>query len=552
MNANARVRGKKDSGLALPAEHELIGSLIGRPEKLAEVDFLAREDFLEGLNWDIYQTIQRLRAAGEEVNLLTIGEALDFNAEQYGYLAVLVKDFGIYSDNFRYRAVVMRKYATARACQAAAKAGDWQRIVQLQQAYERLTHTTPKTLTARELLAMEFPPLRWLVEGVLPEGVSLLVSPPKVGKTRLATQLAIAVASGGYALNHPDTTCRPTEVLYLILESGNRRAQKDLKQLGGDAPHMVDRLHVAADWRRLSAGGSTDLEQWLDAHPAVKLVVIDTLAAVRNAGHGGSGFLYSEDYLVGSTVKGIADRRGVSVVMIHHSRKADAEDVLDTVSGSTGVTGSVDHILVIKRQRLEEDGTLTLISRDFEDRELALRYQSGLWTYLGPADEVSRHDPDWKGDGQSDARREILARLREKPSTPVELAQELGKNRSSVRYLLMKLAEEGMVAKKHDDRYMVVAPVGVEPVGAVGAVWDTNTQPKFSSKPLYLQADEFRNQQVDLYSGMQKMPPNTPNRPNTPNTPNTPNSHHDQPDAVGTLAPGATWNSAAGRWEENP
>lgn len=449
---------KAKNDLTFPAELELVGSLIGRPEKLAEVDFLTSADFISPRNFAIYQAIQRLHANREEVSILAISAELGFTGDEYSHLALLVRDYGFYSDNFRYRAVLMRKYATDRACQAAAKTGDWARIVQLRQEHEQLAHLPPKTMTARELLAMEFPPLRWWAEGVLPEGVTLLVSPPKVGKTRLATQLTIAVVSGGYALNHPDTTCRPTEVLYLILESGNRRAQKDLKQLGGDAPPVVDRLHVAADWRRLSEGGAADLERWLDAHPAVKLVVIDTLAAVRNAGHGGSGFLYSEDYLVGSTIKRIADQRGVSVVLIHHSRKADAEDVLDTVSGSTGVTGSVDHILVIKRQRLEQDGTLTLISRDFEDRELALRYQSGLWSLLGATGEVIRQDPDWKGDGQSDARREILALLRREPMTPAELAEVLGKNRSTVRNLLVKMVEAGLVDRRMDGAYTVFDP----------------------------------------------------------------------------------------------
>lgn len=470
-----RAKTKTGDGLALPAERELLGSLLNQPEKLREVDFLVREDFLEARNYAIYQAIRRLHLAGEEVTVLAVGEATDATVDQYGYLAVLAKDYGIYSSNFRYRALVMRQYATDRACQAAAKVGDWASIVQLRQELDRLKHRPPLTLTARELLAMEFPPLRWIVEGVLPEGVSLLVSPPKVGKTRLATQLAIAIASGGYALNHQATVCQTMDVLYLILESGNRRAQKDLRQLGGDAPHMGDRLHVAADWRRLSAGGAADLEQWLDAHPTVKLVIIDTLAAVRNAGHGGSGFLYSEDYLVGATIKSLADKRGVSVVLIHHSRKGDAEDVLETVSGSTGVTGSVDHILVIKRRRLEPDGTLTLISRDFEDRELALRYQSGLWTLLGPADEAAAQNPDWKGDGQSDERREILALLREEPMTPKDLAEELGKNRVAVRRLLIKMAEAGKVGKRMDGKYSVITEavhdaVTDTPVTAVTAV----------------------------------------------------------------------------------
>ena len=147
------------------------------------------------------------------------------------------------------------------------------------------------------------------------------------------------------------------------------------------------------------------------------------------------------------------------MVLIHHSRKAGAEDVLDTVSGSTAVTGSVDHTLVIKRQRLEQDGTLTLISRDFEDRKLAMRFQAGLWTLLGPADEVAKHDPDWKGDGQSDERREILATLRQEPMTPTELADALEKNPITMRRLLMKMTEAGKVGKRLDGKYAVVETV---------------------------------------------------------------------------------------------
>ena len=177
---------------------------------------------------------------------------------------------------------------------------------------------------------------------------------------------------------------------------------------------------------------------------------------MRSARHGSSGSIYTEDYSVGYSIKEIADKRGVSVVMIHHSRKADADDVLETVSGSTGVTGGVDHILVIKRQRLEPDGTLTLISRDFEDREMAMRFQSGLWTLLGPADEAAAQNPDWKGDGQSDERREILALLREEPMTPKDVAEELGKNRVAVRRLLIKMTEAGKVGKRMDGKYAVI------------------------------------------------------------------------------------------------
>lgn len=548
---NQRNKIKRVDVMAHPAELELVGTLLNRPESLGEVDFLVREDFAEGRHFDIYQAVKQLREAGAEVSVLTVGDAIGADRDQYAYMVLLVKDYGMYSGNFRYRAVVMRKCATARACEAAAKAHDWARIVQLQKEQERLEIGPPKTMTARELLALEFPPLRWLVEGVLPEGVTLLVSPPKVGKTRLATQLAVAVASGGYALNHPDTTCQPSEVLYLILESGNRRAQKDLRQLGGDAPPAVDRLHTAADWRRLSAGGASDLERWLDAHPAVKLVVVDTLAAVRSAGHGANGFLYSEDYLVGATIKGIADKRGLSVLLIHHSRKAEAEDVLDTVSGSSGVTGSVDHILVIKRKRLEQDGTLTLISRDFEDRALALRYRSGLWTLLGPADEVSAADQDWKGDGQSDARREILALLRDEPMTPADLSEVLDKNQVTTRRLLMKMVEAGKVGRRFDGKYAVLDAVHVDSVHTVHTVHGVHANLTIGDstvKTFGFQLHKSANQSDMPFSETAKISVNAVNGVNAVNAVNGVDSATLATTGGNVPPPGSVWDGDSGRW----
>ena len=176
----------------------------------------------------------------------------------------------------------------------------------------------------------------------------------------------------------------------------------DMKQLI-DAP--PDGLHFSCAWARLAEGGAADLERWLDAHPSVTVLILDTLAKVRDRGHGGKGFLYSLDYDVGAAIKSIADKRGISILILHHTNKLGDHggDLLEAVSGSTGVTGSVDHILILKRERLQADGLLTLISRDYEDRAWAMRFERGLWTLVGAPDEAAEA-ADWRGDGESDAR----------------------------------------------------------------------------------------------------------------------------------------------------
>ena len=163
--------------------------------------------------------------------------------------------------------------------------------------------------------------------------------------------------------------------------------------------------------------------------------------------------MYTADYEAGAAIKSIADKRGISILLLHHANKMndDGKDLMDTVSGSTGVTGSVDHILFLNRNRLEPDGLMTLISRDFEDRQFAMTFKDGLWTLIGDPNEAA--DDGWRGDGNSNARHEILAALRKEPMKPAELATRIGKNPNTTRRLLQNLAEAGQVTKRFDGKY---------------------------------------------------------------------------------------------------
>lgn len=305
-----------------PAEIELIAILLNRQNQLRDCEMLGRDDFQEARHYDAFTTIKDLHAAGESIDPLAVATAMDpKDKAEYSYLNAIAKEHGYFTGNLWARAVSMRKDAINRACQMAAANSDWTRIVELRAEYDRLGQRRFNTFTAAQLLAKEFPPLRWLVDGVLPEGCTLLAAPPKVGKSRLALQMALALANGGYALNSETTQCQAIEVLYLALESGERRLQKDIRQLQPDGTIPVG-LHLATTWRRLAEGGIGHLDTFLEREPGVKLVIIDTLAQARSATHGDNGFLYSSDYLTGAAIKELGDRHGISILIVHHTRKA--------------------------------------------------------------------------------------------------------------------------------------------------------------------------------------------------------------------------------------
>jgi AAA domain-containing protein len=163
-----------------------------------------------------------------------------------------------------------------------------------------------RIFTAAELMARELPPVRWVVPGILPEGVTLLAGKPKLGKSWLALGLGVAVASGGIALG-----TRPVEsgdVLYLALEDNPRRLQGRLGKMlaGNNAP---DGLHITTDWPRMDEGGADLLDDWLGARPDGRLVMVDILKRVRPRASANRS-VYDTDYEALQGLQSLAAEHG--------------------------------------------------------------------------------------------------------------------------------------------------------------------------------------------------------------------------------------------------
>ncbi len=301
-------------------------------------------------------------------------------------------------------------------------------------------------ISAGELLDKEFEPLRWAVPGIVPEGLSILAGGPKTGKSWLAMHMAVAVASGGSLFGQLPTV--KGGALYLALEDSQRRLKERLgKVLAGEpAP---ENLYLVTHWDVLGDGFSERLDTWLGEHPECRLVIVDVLQRVRPRTRDKTKTEYQDDSDVMEALQEVPRDRRVAMVMIHHTRKMTAPDPFDMVSGSQGVTGGADSILVLMRQRDQKDATLHAISREADFDAMALEWDSQLcmWKLLGKAADHNL----------SAERKRVLEFLRKATMEwgPSDVAGALNMNPGSMRYLLGQMAQAGQITKTGYGKYVM-------------------------------------------------------------------------------------------------
>jgi hypothetical protein len=180
------------------------------------------------------------------------------------------------------------------------------------------------------------------------------------------------------------------DVLYLALEDSPRRLQSRLGMLLGDEAPPA-RLQMETEWPRLDEGGLVKIEEQLDSHADTRLVLVDVWPRIRPRMTKRSADQYTLDYDGAAQLQGLAIARGIAVVALYHTRKAEAADFVETVTGTFGTAVAADTIVVVKRARGQADATLHITGRDVEERELALRFapEVGTWALLGDAGEYA-------------------------------------------------------------------------------------------------------------------------------------------------------------------
>ena len=256
--------------------------------------------------------------------------------------------------------------------------------------WKRMDPNYLKTVSMPELYDTVYASRPPVIDGLLYPGTYILAGAPKLGKSFLMAQLAYHVSSG---LPLWGFNVHKGSVLYLALEDDYGRLQKRLYQMFG--VETSANLYLGTEARILGMGLTDQLDGFVKEHPDTKLIIVDTLQKIR--GDVSDKYSYSTDYQDIVRLKAFTDRTGVCLMVVHHTRKQQADDKFDMISGTNGLLGAADGgFLLSKEKRTSNKALLEIAGRDQQDQKLHLvRDQERLlWTLEKAETELWTEPPD--------------------------------------------------------------------------------------------------------------------------------------------------------------
>lgn len=310
--------------------------------------------------------------------------------------------------------------------------------------------------TASELDAMVLPPTEYAIPGLIPEGASMIVSAPKVGKSWMVLGIAQAIATGGSVFGSIPVAKRP--VLYLALEDGWKRLQKRRRKVGGIAPPGLTFLPT------LEGDAGETIAEFLHVHAGeTPVVIVDTLQKIRGVSNGADK--YAQDYKAIGDLKDLVDAHpGSSLILVHHTRKSEGGDFLDSVSGTQGIAGALDAILALRRVRGSNEGTLFVTARDAAEGEYAMHWDDGTWTLDGGSLEAAaeRAQMTERTGGLGDLSQQVLQAVLDSPAgiSPATIVKVVnGLDAKTASQYLGRLVKSQKIIKSGRGVYLPI-PVG--------------------------------------------------------------------------------------------
>ncbi len=209
--------------------------------------------------------------------------------------------------------------------------------------------------------------INWLAEGLLTEGgFSLMVGPPKAGKSTLVRQLVRSVCQGDHFLGRD---IAQGGVLYLTFEEQPSVLKQQFAACGikvGD-PLTIHVGNVFADQNLVFEDIRAAIDEFQPS-----LVVLDTLFDIVQVESVND---YKETKMALAKMRTIARETGTHILGVHHTNKGGEGN--NSIMGSNGIHGALDCLIrfVQERERryLFSNGKH---GRHYNDQEIIFDYKT--------------------------------------------------------------------------------------------------------------------------------------------------------------------------------
>ncbi len=216
----------------------------------------------------------------------------------------------------------------------------------------------------------------------MPAGLGIIAAPPKAGKSLLDPGLAARRRDRRAGARQRSRSARPATCCTSRSRTATGGSRPGAASSSPSGEPIPDRLRyilavppgqVLAVLRRRAR----------QRYPDTRLIVLDTLGRIMPLPLQGET-TYQRDYRVAVALKRIADERpGLTIVVIHHTRKAFADDFIDSISGTHGLAGAADTIIMLSRSRGKGEGILRVTGRDVIEADYAVTFSDGAWSLDG-------------------------------------------------------------------------------------------------------------------------------------------------------------------------
>jgi len=249
--------------------------------------------------------------------------------------------------------------------------------------------TEKDPMSFAELCGLQLPEQRWALDGLLCEGLNIICSAPKVGKSWMVLAMCLSIARG---IEYMGFKATRMGCIYYALEDNAPSIQKRIKTaVGGNMFPRNAHVVLAAD--KIGQGLFEQIKRQLVMYPDVGFIAIDTFQAIRGK-EIKKNDVYGNDVEELRQIKKFALDNNICILLVHHTRKMkDDDDIFNSILGSSGIRGTVDTMIMLtKKKFIDEDTLMSISGRSIETKEYIIRLNKTnfAWEMVGNAEEEAR------------------------------------------------------------------------------------------------------------------------------------------------------------------